>query len=189
VRTLDEIRESVEEMLINKDHLPDYCYISGDDLVVVLAHLDKAEARVATRPVLGYIDEINKLSIELEESKNIINDLQKVVGLLSSQLYTATHTLDYLADHRISEALPRHISFSLYHNPHVGYYDTVAEHLNRHEYLIFEWPSEEAKKRAIETNELWEAHWYPDTPIGFHIAYAPTLEDLLAFINEEGRYK
>ena len=39
------------------------------------------------------------------------------------------------------------------------------------------WPSEDARERAIQTNELWELHWYPRTPVSFCYVCAPTLDD------------
>jgi hypothetical protein len=47
-----------------------------------------------------------------------------------------------------------------------------------------DWKNEECRKRAIETNELWELTWYPTTPIGSYTIYAPTFEELIEFSKE-----
>lgn len=80
--------------------------------------------------------------------------------------------------------LPNHkCSLELTHNKHRDYYQTAAEAIAEREShgCPPDWKDEEAKQRAIATDEIWELHWYPDTPIGFHAIYAPTLEELLAF--------
>lgn len=41
------------------------------------------------------------------------------------------------------------------------------------------WPSTEARQRAIDANDVWTARWYPQTPVGFCDAAAPTLAELL----------
>lgn len=83
--------------------------------------------------------------------------------------------------------LPRHdCSLAMEHNPHKMYYQTVKEFISRiEEHLETEWENEESKKRAIETNELWEMRWYPDTPMRFNLAYAPTFQELLDFVNSK----
>jgi len=73
------------------------------------------------------------------------------------------------------------------HNDHTTSYQTVAESLAEG----FEWgpkpddfESPEHMQRCIDTNELWEIQWYPDTPVGFCKVYGPTFEETLAFANK-----
>ena len=76
--------------------------------------------------------------------------------------------------------LPRHeCGLYLEHNPDRGYYQTVAEWSDHTREDA--WISEEEKARAIETNELWVLHWYPDTPIGAYRGAASSLEALLGW--------
>lgn len=80
--------------------------------------------------------------------------------------------------------LPSHpYGLMLGHNDHKGDYltaaDVVAEWDSCH-WAPF-WPSEEAKQRAVATDEIWTLRWYPYTPVGQLYIAAPTLEELLAF--------
>lgn len=73
--------------------------------------------------------------------------------------------------------LPAHkCGLHLTHNPHREYYDSAKQHIAKNSYG---WKGEEAKARAIATDEIWELQWYPDTPVAFYIVYAPTLLELL----------
>ena len=59
-------------------------------------------------------------------------------------------------------------------------YMTVAEEVeNAERYGAESWVSEEERQRAIETNSMWTAQWYPDTPIGFYVLHASSLPALL----------
>lgn len=82
--------------------------------------------------------------------------------------------------------LPIHeASLSITHNPNRDYYLTVRQFVeqecDRWGEDTWQWQSDEAKQRAIDTNELWEMHWYPLTPISFYKIAAPSLSELLAF--------
>lgn len=75
---------------------------------------------------------------------------------------------------------PKHnISLSLAHNTHKNYYEPAASYLENLNGI--DWESEEHKKRALETDEVWELQWYPDTPISSYHLAAPTFEELMAF--------
>lgn len=77
---------------------------------------------------------------------------------------------------------PKHAcSLSLEHNGHKGYYETVEDYIKGIEDhdLDIDWSSETARARCIETNEVWELQWYPNTPIGFNLVMGPTLEEVL----------
>jgi len=79
--------------------------------------------------------------------------------------------------------LPNHkCSLTITHNEHKNCYETVAQHLMQCDYS---WQSEEHRQRSINTNELWTMQWYPETPIGFLLAAAPTLQELIGFVNAE----
>lgn len=71
----------------------------------------------------------------------------------------------------------------LEHNAHRGYYqsaeDWCKEQEERSEGGMYEWGSHEAKARAIATDEIWTLQWYPESPVSFKAAAAPTLPELL----------
>lgn len=71
--------------------------------------------------------------------------------------------------------LPAHeASLTITHNDHKGVYETVEKFTEGPGAI--EWASDEERKRAIETDEIWEVQWYPDTPVGFCIVQASSLE-------------
>lgn len=45
-----------------------------------------------------------------------------------------------------------------------------------------DWVSEDEKQRAIETNKMWNLHWYQDTPVGFYSVSASSLPALLEYV-------
>ena len=77
---------------------------------------------------------------------------------------------------------PHEAGLYLTHNANRGCYRTVAEELQVIDHLNDDdvWGSTEAKQRAIDTNEMWQLQWYPNTPVGFNVVCAPTLEEVLA---------
>lgn len=77
---------------------------------------------------------------------------------------------------------PHKCGLHLGHNEHRNYYQTVPQWLENYG-EHFDWASDEARQRAIDTGEVWTLQWYPETPIGFQAVAAPTLEELLAFAN------
>lgn len=79
---------------------------------------------------------------------------------------------------------PKHINLTIEHNPQTINYETVAEYLESPQ-ATPDFENEESKNRAIATNELWEMHWYPNTPVGFNKIGAPTLEELFAYAEKE----
>lgn len=75
-------------------------------------------------------------------------------------------------------AFPSHkAGLRLEHNQHRNYYEKAADWIAENEWC--DWESEEAKQKAIKTDEIWTLQWSPETPIGFCGVAAPTLEDLL----------
>lgn len=77
---------------------------------------------------------------------------------------------------------PHKCELCITHNQHRSYYEKIADFIGG---SGADWPSEEAKARAIATDEIWTIQWYPDTPISFHLIAAPTLEEALAFANSK----
>ena len=74
--------------------------------------------------------------------------------------------------------LPDHkCALFLTHNEHRSYYEP-AEKFIEEQTLCFK--DDDAKARAIATDEIWVLQWYPDTPIGSYTVAAPTLEEVLA---------
>lgn len=77
--------------------------------------------------------------------------------------------------------LPKHrCGLHLCHNEHKNYYQSVEEFVLG---SLFDWKDEEAKQRAIATDEIWTLQWYPNTPVCCYCVAAPTLEELLEFAN------
>jgi hypothetical protein len=88
---------------------------------------------------------------------------------------------------------PEHkASLHLTHNQHKAYYETLESYLESfgeddHKH---NWVSEEHKVKALDTQELWELQWYPDTPIGSYVLWAADLEIILkAALEVEKDYK
>lgn len=78
---------------------------------------------------------------------------------------------------------PEHkAALHLQHNDHRDMYQPLAEWIAEQGDL-YDWESEEAKRRAIATDECWTLQWYPHTPLGFEAVAAPTLGELLRFAN------
>ncbi len=78
---------------------------------------------------------------------------------------------------------PHKASLSITHNQHLAYYETAEQYMTGRESSgeAWAWPDEQARQRCIDTNEIWEMQWYPDTPIGSHSIAAPTLKELLDY--------
>jgi hypothetical protein len=70
----------------------------------------------------------------------------------------------------------------LSHNEHKTCYQSAKDWVEE-EQDNYDWESDEAKQRAIETDSIWTLIWFPETPTkSFGIA-APTFEELLRFAN------
>lgn len=90
-------------------------------------------------------------------------------------------TLPAAAD-AVVAALPPHFSgLTIEHNPHRANYETVAAWSDDRRP---DWSSPEARQRAVDADDVWFMQWYPDNPVGFFSAAAPTLAELLAFAKE-----
>lgn len=84
------------------------------------------------------------------------------------------------------KVLPAHkASLSITHNQHKDYYETIEQYVAS--YAGYQgirdddWVSLEEKRRSVETGEIWEIQWYPETPVGFCIKFAATLAALMAW--------
>lgn len=78
---------------------------------------------------------------------------------------------------------PEHkAELSLTHNEHKSVYMTVAQAIanDDHGYTDECWVSPEQRQKAIDTNDCWVLHWYPNSPVGFYILSAADLDVLLA---------
>lgn len=77
-------------------------------------------------------------------------------------------------------------SMTITHNYHRDMYQTVAQWVQELESRggEIQWKDDAAKQRSIETNQMWELQWYPDTPIGFYVAAAPTFGEVIALALE-----
>lgn len=77
--------------------------------------------------------------------------------------------------------LPSHkASLSIEHNRHLDYYRTAEEEiLTNDSYYDEESFPEGEREKCIASNEIWTLHWYPETPVGFNLIHASTLEALL----------
>lgn len=77
--------------------------------------------------------------------------------------------------------LPSHkAGLYLTHNQHKDYYEKIEDHLQ--EYPGFDddnFVSAEDRQKCIDTDELWELQWYPETPVGSHKVCGSTLDVVL----------
>lgn len=74
---------------------------------------------------------------------------------------------------------PKHkCGLHLTHNQHKDYYETVEKYFENPWMENWNIPEDE-KKKMIETDEIWELQWYPDTPVGFYKVMGSTLESVL----------
>lgn len=83
---------------------------------------------------------------------------------------------------------PEHkAGLTLMHNEHKSLYETAEQYLNsREDYFDDEaFATDTSKQRCIETNEIWELHWYPNTPVGFNNIVGATLEEVLEKANSD----
>ena len=84
--------------------------------------------------------------------------------------------------------LPRHAaSLHLTHNQHRAYYRTVAQEDDEaaERGQAWSWVSDAQRAKARETDDVWELHWYPDTPIGSFCIYAADLTALLTYVEAQ----
>jgi hypothetical protein len=79
--------------------------------------------------------------------------------------------------------LPEHkCGLHIFHNPHKDYYETVEEYFIDYSSKFI---SPEERELSIQTDELWEIRWYPDTPVGFCYVHAASLMALKEYFENE----
>lgn len=70
----------------------------------------------------------------------------------------------------------------LTHNEHRDVYTKLADELAEKDGIATpSFETDDAKARAIATDECWTLQWYPETPIGFHMVAGPTLDECLSY--------
>jgi len=80
------------------------------------------------------------------------------------------------------KALPPHkASLHLTHNDHLSNYMTVQED-DESPIGGGDWVSEAERDKAYEANEMWQLQWYPETPVGFCIIKASSLEAIFVYL-------
>jgi len=92
-----------------------------------------------------------------------------------------------LTDTRLCETLfPRHkVCLSINHNNHRVYHESIERYIDDLESgSSSPWKDSNARERAIDTDELWEMTWFPDTSAGSYSICAPTLTELLTYAKE-----
>ena len=78
--------------------------------------------------------------------------------------------------------LPEHkCGLYLEHNAHKDVYETIEEFYDPGAFV-----SEKERLKAVETNSVWKLQWYPDTPIGFYVVCASTLDAIEEAIRARG---
>lgn len=91
------------------------------------------------------------------------------------------------------EAMLRSLMKGEFSSLTIGFNDSNAPNYNTVKAYLEGWPdgadhtdwvSEEERAKAIETNSWWNAHWYPDTPVGFCSISASSLPALLTALAE-----
>ncbi len=78
--------------------------------------------------------------------------------------------------------LPSHINCIIEHNPHVSYFETIEQFLNRD--LCKNEISIEERQKCIDTGEVWIIQIYPVSNASFYISIASTLQKALELIND-----
>ena len=63
----------------------------------------------------------------------------------------------------------------LSHNPHRDVYEIVQDYYEPDDFI-----SSTDRQKCIDTDDVWELQWYPDTPIGFHRVLGSSLELVMA---------
>jgi hypothetical protein len=78
--------------------------------------------------------------------------------------------------------LPEHkCGLYLEHNAHKDVYETLEEFYDPGDFV-----SEKEWLKAVKENSVWKLQWYPDTPIGFYIVCASTLDAIEEDIRARG---
>ena len=96
-----------------------------------------------------------------------------------------------LPEKPIEEVLfPKHkCGLYLSHNEPKDVYETVKQNIEDGRYRPENFVSKEDMQKCIDSDDIWELQWYPDTPIGSYIILGSNLkivlEKALEISNEE----
>ena len=64
------------------------------------------------------------------------------------------------------------------HNGHTTYYQSVGDYIAEMR-MDDEDIAPDERKKCIDSGEIWELQWYPNTPVGFNRVAASTFEKAL----------
>lgn len=90
---------------------------------------------------------------------------------------------------------PKHeCGMCLDHNDYKNYYESIETAVSEIEErevgagtkLKDVWYSAAERQKILDTGELWELQWYPDTPVGFYVVRASSFETLIKYAKEVG---
>lgn len=85
----------------------------------------------------------------------------------------------------MAELFPKNLSLSLEHNEHKNYYDDIGDFINSLKYNDEDFVSLEEKQRCIDTDEIWVLQYYPNTPVGYNLIIASTLDAILEQVQKD----
>lgn len=66
----------------------------------------------------------------------------------------------------------------LQHNNHKNYYESVETYF-KSPWMDDTGLSAEERQKMIDTDEVWELQWYPNTPVGSYCVTGSTFEEVL----------
>lgn len=122
---------------------------------------------------------------EVKWEKIELTNVRDIGGGVKVGLYNGVPVVIHPAAPVKAKALvvpPHKAGFTLHHNDHYANYWTAEEAITDGQGGWYgdddNWVSLEEKAKACATNEIWTAQWYPETPIGFCLLHASTLEAL-----------
>jgi hypothetical protein len=75
---------------------------------------------------------------------------------------------------------PHKCGLHLTHNDHKNMYLSVEENHSKDQFV-----NEAEWDKAIREDSVWSLQWYPETPIGFHILCASSLEAIEQAVKEQ----
>lgn len=79
--------------------------------------------------------------------------------------------------------LPEHkCGLHLTHNGHKNVYESIQDYYDCKDFV-----SPEEYIKAIDENSVWVLQWDPETPVGFHIVAASSLEAIKDAIRSRGK--
>lgn len=64
-------------------------------------------------------------------------------------------------------------------NEYRDYYDTITDAVKEHKERNLGDISSDLEARIIAADTLYELQFYPDTPVGFHVVYGTSLDEVV----------